>query len=138
VNERLQRLAAGRVASSGQVGLLVLALLVAMATGCARMERAEDAGHEKAVQLEEERVLSDLQRQEAELRQILEGLQREEQAIEGMQRREAAGESVPAQEREQATRELRRLTQQLREEKERHAETLRDAEKLGIAPRQSP
>jgi hypothetical protein len=135
VNDRPQRLAPGRVAGSG---LLALTLLVATTTGCARVERAQDAGHEKAVRLEEERVLSDLQQQKRELGEILEALRREEQVLEEIQRREAEGESVPRQEREQAANEVRRLSVQLREEKQRHAQTLRKARGLGISNEAGP
>jgi hypothetical protein len=103
-------------------------------SGCARFQRAEDAGAAKAHQLEEERVQKELREQDRVLAQILGQLKAEQQTLEAMQAREAAGETVPEEERVDAAKKLTRLGEKLADERKRHAELVQEAESLRISP----
>lgn len=113
--------------------LLLAGGLALATTGCARLQRAEEAGAAKAHQLEAERVQKELREQDQLLQRILRDLKIEQQKLEALRQREAAGESVPQEERVAVAKELARLREQLDAERKRHAELVQQAESLGIA-----
>ena len=112
--------------------LLLMGGLILATTGCARLQRAEEAGAAKAHQLEAERVQKELHEQDQLLQRILHDLKTQQQKLGAMQQREAAGESVPKEERVAAAKELARLRAQLDAERKRHAELEQQAASLGI------
>jgi septal ring factor EnvC (AmiA/AmiB activator) len=117
--------------------IAIFAALLLALPGCARVDKAEDVGRDKALHLERERVLKDLQEQEQAMDALRQELAGQEQTLTEMQARMAAGEAVPEKEREEATRDLKRLSKELKDVRESHAQTLQDAEKLGISPGQT-
>jgi septal ring factor EnvC (AmiA/AmiB activator) len=115
----------------------VLVVLLVFGPACARVQRAELAGQEKAHELEVQRVERDLEKQEEILKGIQQELKSQEQTVQTLLARSRSGNPPTESEIESARKELERLLKRLREGEARHAESQAEVQRLISPPTSS-